>query len=84
MLDLQACKLPLFKKTVWSILVYFGHSSAGKKEHSEQREENTPRMYSMDNRCRPRDNDTKGCQRLSRIRAVNKAQNSWGRDIGTK
>ena len=38
----------------------------------------------MDDCCRGCNNDTQGCQRLSRVRAVNKAQSGWDRNIGTR
>lgn len=41
-------------------------------------------MYSMDDCCQRRNNDTKGCQRLSRVRAINKAQSGWDRNVGTR
>ena len=40
-------------------------------------------MYGMDNCCQRRNKDTEGRQGLSRIRAVNKAQNCWDSNVGT-
>ena len=40
-------------------------------------------MYCMDNCCQRSNNDAEGCQRLSGIRTVNKAQSGGDRNVGT-
>ena len=64
MLDLHDCKL-LRPPKVHKTLLYLGHSSTGKEEHSEQGEEDAPRMDSMDDSSPRSDSDTQGSQRLS-------------------
>lgn len=82
MLDLQFRKL-LQLGRIHSTLSYLCYSRASKEEDSKQGEENAPRMNRMDNRCQRRNNDTKRRQRLSRVRAVDKAQSSRDGDVGT-
>lgn len=50
MFDLQDRKLPQFR-TSHSVLLYLCDSCTSKEKHNEQREEDTPRMYGM-NDCR--------------------------------
>lgn len=83
MLNLQGCKF-LHPQRSHRALSYLGDSSTSKEKHNEQREEDAPRMYGMDNCCRRCNNDAEGCQRLSGIRAVNKTQSRGDGDVGTK
>ena len=83
MLDLQDRKLLKFQG-VDRGLSYLGDGGTSKEEYDEQREEDAPRMYGMDDRCQRCNNDTEGCERLPGIRAVNKAQSRGDGDVGTK
>ena len=83
MLDLQGRKLLRLRRS-HRALPYLGNSCASKEKHNEQREEDAPRMYGMDNCCQRCNNDAEGCQRLSGIRAINKTQSRGDGDVGTK
>ena len=82
MLDLVDRKLRRLRQTPQGLL-YFGDSSTSKEKYNEQREEDAPGMYGV-NDCRQRcDNYTEGCQGLSRIRPVDKGHSGGDGDVGT-
>ena len=82
MLDLEDRKLRRLRQTLQGLL-YFGDSSTSKEKHNQQREEDAPRMYSVNNCCQCCDNDAEGCQGLSRIRPVDKGNSGGDGDVGT-
>ena len=61
MFDLQDRKLLGLRRS-HRALIYLCDRSTSKEEHNEQREEDAPRMYRMDNSCQRCNNNAEGCQ----------------------